>query len=175
MLEISVKGVQEGRQEIELNCPAVEICGSFPEFVDEVQVDVELMKIGQRYQLKCHAECDALLICDYSLKEFRERISAEFSVEYVFNTELFLQQQEQGEIDAFDVHAIHEDESSINITDDVVQELAVRIPLKRISPEFREKSLEDIVDKDFLDDGRAQEGRAEETWSVLKNIRIEDN
>ncbi len=175
MLIISVKGVEEGRQERDLRCPASDICDAFPEFVDDVQVHIVLTKVGSRLQLACTAACDAILVCDYSTEEYRERIETEFNVEYIFDTELYLRQKDHHDVDATELYALHEDDATIEISDHVVQELAVRLPLKRISPEYRDKNLEDIVGNQFLDDGRAQEGRADENWAMLKNIRIENN
>ncbi len=175
MLKLSVKSYREGSHESELSCEASEILSAFPEFVGEVHVHVVITRVGRRYQLRCKASCETLLTCDYSLQEYNETINAEFQLEYVFDTELYLEQKNSADQDEFSVRALHEDESQIDIGNDVRQELAVRLPLKRIAPELRDKSIEDLVDRQFLDDGRAQEGRAEETWGALKNLRFDNN
>jgi uncharacterized metal-binding protein YceD (DUF177 family) len=165
MLHIPIQGMRDGHHAVELECRAEDLQSSFEEFIGVVRVNGELRKAGRRLHLDATATCTARLVCDYTTKEYDEQIAAEFSCDFLLNTELFFAQR--------DTIAVHEEEKVIDITDVVQQELAVCLPLKRVAPDVRDKSLEELVDTRFLaDSDEAQEDRAEndDRWSALKNL-----
>ncbi len=174
MLKFSLKSLKEGRQEMDLEAEASVVCAEFPEFVDLVRLHCIVDRVGRRFHVHCHAECEALLQCDYSLKDFREPIVADFDIEYVVDTDMHEQQRGMDAVD-IELRALHEDESAVDLSLDVCQELAVRLPLKRIAPEYRDKPIEDILGSEFLDDGKKSAQSAEETWAALKNIKLGNN
>jgi uncharacterized metal-binding protein YceD (DUF177 family) len=173
MLHIPIRGMRDGHHAVELECRAEDLQSSFEEFIGVVRVNGELRKAGRRLHLDATATCTARLVCDYTTKEYDEQIVAEFSCDFLLNTELFFAQRDNTDDKDDDTIAVHEEEKVIDITDVVQQELAVCLPLKRVAPDVRDKSLEELVDTRFLaDSDEAQEDRAEndDRWSALKNL-----
>jgi hypothetical protein len=67
---------------------------------------------------------------------------------------------------------------SINITDEIRQELGVMMPLKRISPKYRGKELSDIFPSFADDDDKTisttnQEQPLDPRWAALQSIKFE--
>ena len=175
MIEIPIQGMKDGEQHLHLECNAEEVRGAFSEFHGPISVEARIRKVGKRINVELQAQCAALLTCDYSLKEFDENIIAELSINYMIDTELYLRHREEGAEEVYDVHAVHEESKVIDMTSEIIEELAVRLPLKRIAPELRDKNLEDLVDKRFLDDSGEDHMSMPDAWSVLKNLNIENN
>lgn len=166
MLTISIQGLKDGNTDISLSAQASEIPYIFPEFIGEISLSGVLTKFGKRYSFKGSATCNALLVCDRTLVEYTEVISAPITVSYLADTQVFLLQEDTSE----NVYVIREDESFIDLTDDVREELALHLPMKRISPQFRDKEREDSSTETNIDINKEQ--TVDERWSTLKNIHL---
>jgi uncharacterized metal-binding protein YceD (DUF177 family) len=72
--------------------------------------------------------------------------------------------------------AIAEDEKFIDLTDDIREELIVHLPMKRVSPEFRDKSFEDVFPQysgsDNKKSKKKKDHEIDDRWSALKNIKL---
>ena len=175
MVNIGIQGLKDGSHEIEISVPVSEVEGIFPEFTGQVTIKGLLRKIGKRITIKCTAKCTANLECDYSLSMYQEHIQTEITLNYLLDTELTQISNSDIELETSDVHVIREDEKTLDITKELAEELSVSLPMKRISPEFRDKKLEDIIgDKDQLIDGYSNNTQIpdEDRWSVLKKIKF---
>lgn len=175
MLQIMVKGIGDGTYNIDTACAVGRLKGIYPEFFGEVTLEGELKVLGSRYTITAKVSCMAKLLCDVSLEDYKEEISAEIEVAYLANTDLYYAQKEQDDDDPGREIIIHEDDKFIDLTDEVTQQLNVSLPMKRVAPKYRDKDLEDIYpeytepndenDKDQNED-------IDERWSALKKLKL---
>lgn len=166
-MELSIKGLPDGRHEVELEADVMTMPAICSEFIGTVRVTGFVQKIGKRYIVTGQAECKARLICDRSGEEFEEHIIAPLQLNYVANTHLYLEQQDREEPEQ--PYYIREDATKIPIADEVRQELAVNLPLKRIAPAYRDKNLGDLY-PDLDADVSPSTNEPDERWAALKNI-----
>lgn len=172
MLKIFIQGIKEGKHEVDLSVPAESIDGISSEFSGEVEVKGILTSYRNRFSLTVNVSCSADLICDLSLKEYREQISFVYSASFIYDDEKYFEQKER-ELNDNEEIAILSDSKYIDITGELLQELIVHLPMKRISPEFRDKSFEDIY-PDIANGTKRESDDSEidERWSKLKNIKL---
>ena len=168
--------MSDGIHAVELTIPVEKVKGMFPEFFGNVTVNGQIQKLGSRYTFTGTAQCLARLICDRSLEEFEELISAPLTVSFLANTELIKAAEGTSSKDET-VKLVREDQKELNITDEVIEELAVNIPMRRIAPEFRDKDLSElypnIAAKDATDpsDDSLKEDEIDERWAALKKLK----
>jgi len=169
MIKIDISGMTDGEYEIDLNVPISQTECAFEEFFGDVVLNVRVVKLGHRYNLKCHAECFAKMICDRSLKDFEEKIVSNFDLAFIADTKLFLESGKNNEDDNEII--IKEDYKYINIADEVVENLALQLPMKRVAPEYRDKDISEIF-PELSSENIMKENAADERWSKLKNFKI---
>lgn len=167
MLKIPIQGLKDGNMEILLTATVGEISGMFPEFFGVISLSGVLTKSGKRYTFKGNAICNAKLVCDRSLTEFIEEITAPITVSYLADTEVFLLQDAASNSD---VYIIREDEPFIDLSVEVSEELALNLPMKRVAPQFRDKNLDEIITE--ISSDIISEEKIDERWSALKNIHL---
>ncbi len=178
MLKILVKGVKDGEYDIDISSPVEEIEGFFPEFFGEVRFRGKLRILGKRYTVEGIAQCEAQLVCDLSLEEFTETISAQISTSFYANNELYYETKDISEdLRQNPEHIIHEDDKYIDISEDVRQELALHLPMKRIAPQFRGKSFEEIYPQYSADakpkkTKKINKDEIDERWNELKKLKF---
>ena len=63
-----------------------------------------------------------------------------------------------------EMHIIRDDELFIDLSDEVRQELALSLPMKRIAPEFRDKEWEDIAPEVATE--------IDDRWKALKGLNL---
>ncbi len=167
MIPIYIQGIRDGEYDIDILVPVEEVENMFPEFFGEIKINGVLRKLGNRYTVKVRAQCYANLICDRTLTNYVELIESEFNCSYLANTELFWQQTKIEQDD--DERLIHEDAKYIDIGNDIREQLAVNLPLKKIAPEYRDKNLEDIypqyVKKEDIEE-------TDSRWEPLKKLKF---
>ncbi|ROL57662.1 DUF177 domain-containing protein [Bacteroidetes/Chlorobi group bacterium Naka2016] len=178
MLKILVKGIKDGEYDVDISSPVEEIEGFFPEFFGEVRFRGKLRIVGKRYTVEGVAECEAHLICDLSLEEYTETISVQISSSFYANNELYYATKNiSEELRETEEHIIHEDDKFIDISEDVRQELAIHLPMKRIAPQYRGKSFEEIYPQYSADTppkkskGKTDE-EVDERWNALKKLKF---
>jgi len=173
MLKILVKGIKDGEYDIDISSPVNEIEGFFPEFFGDVRFRGKLRILGKRYTVEGIAECEAHLVCDLSLEEYTETISVQISSSFYANNELYFSMKGiSEELRETPEHIIHEDDKYIDISEDVRQELAIHLPMKRIAPHYRGKSFEDIYPQFSANTTRKTKNKEiDERWSVLQKLR----
>jgi uncharacterized protein len=176
MLKVLVHGIKDGEHEIELTAPVKSLPGIFEEFIGDVRVSGSLKKLGKRFTVICTVECTALLECDRSLQDYKEVITADLQLSYLANTELYILNKDMEVYDNKEI-LIHEDDVNIDLSDVVVEVLAVSIPMKRISPEYQDKELEEIypdimkIEEDE-EESKDSDTKIDDRWSNLKNIKF---
>ncbi len=170
-LVVSIKGLVDGTYPVELVALVQKIEHISPEFTGELTITGTLRKHGKRFLFDLTAEASARLLCDVSGEEFTETIVATSSLEYIANTQLALLKSE--DTDREPPFYIRDDETSIDITEEMRQELAVSVPLKRVSPKYRDKEFTDIF-PEYADKPSAEAApKLDDRWAALKNISFD--
>jgi uncharacterized protein len=166
MVSITIQGIKDGQRDIDIEAGVEEVEGMFPEFIGNLTVKGKLIKLGSRYSVIAEVECLARLTCDLSLQEFDEPIKAELKFSYLANTDLWRLRTSDDYADN-EERLISEDSKVLDITKDIMEQLAVNLPMKRIAPEFRGKSFEEIHPE--LTDKKSE---IDDHWEALKNLKI---
>lgn len=168
MLKLRVHGIKDGESQFTLEEDARTIKDLPEEFFGIIKVEGILTKIGKRYTVVGNVRCNAKLICDISLDEYTEEIDAHFEYTYSVNNELYFLLRNRGEHETESGEIIlHEDDQFIDLTEELRQELIVNIPMKKIAPNFRGKSLKDLYPEIMVDDDEN-----DQQWSNKSNIKF---
>jgi len=179
MLKIYIQGLKDGVYDIDISSPVSQIPGMYDEFFGNVDFSGKLRILGKRYAVTGKAVCKAKLICDLTLSEFIEEISVDFkssylAVEHISSLGVDITDNNLNE------HFIKDDEKYINISEDVSEELAVNLPMKRITPDFRGKSFEEIY-PEFTQPKfesrkkKISDGEVDDRWAPLKELKFKKN
>lgn len=169
MINIFIHGLKDGEHPFDLIVPVEEVDDMFPEFIGNIEINGKIRVLGNRFTLFCTAKCNTRLICDISLKEFEHPVEVEFSISYHANTDLYWLNKDSEKNSESEI-VIHEDLKEIDISTEIREQLALSLPMKRISPEYEGKSFEEIHPELFQI--KEQEDNADERWSALKNIKL---
>ena len=86
MIKIYIQGLKDGTYPLELKCASSEIPDIFPEFSGEVKFTGEMKILGKRIYINGKASCNADLVCDRSLTEFKKIIEAEIKIDYLLKS-----------------------------------------------------------------------------------------
>ncbi len=168
MLRIFIQGLRDGIYEIDAECDVSEIDGMFDEFIEKVKVSGTMRILGFRFALELTATCKAKMLCDISLEEFIEPISAELKLSYIADEELYRFGQDS-DIAKAESRVIHPDDKYIDISEEVREELTVNLPMKRISPEYRDKDIKEIYPEYTAEQNIKIE---DDKWAELKKIKF---
>ena len=160
MLLLNVHGLSNGKHFVEISGKAD---GEFESEVinSEVFVEGSLRVHNDKLILKGKARTIANLICDLSVEKFQEEIEAEIEIIVMKG----MKEEYRSELDENTIF-IGEEEKIANITEIVLQELLVKIPMKKVAPKYRGKEIEDIYPK-LKDDKK--EGLS--PFDIFKNLK----
>ncbi|HBB25868.1 MAG TPA: hypothetical protein DCZ59_06330 [Bacteroidetes bacterium] len=170
MVLLDIVGMREGSRLFSLTIPASEIPGLSAEFDADVVIDGRIHKSGRHYVVDATVTSDGLFVCDRSLENFRESITADLHVEFVIDPALAVRQQVvQAELDDEQERGIGEDDRTLNITEDVRQVLTVAVPMQHIAPAYRDVPLEEIYPNlKPTNDGQAP---VDDRWAALEQLK----
>ena len=179
MLKIYIQGLKDGIYDVDISSPVNQIPEMFDEFFGNVDFKGKLRIIGKRYAVTGTAVCKAKMICDLTLSEFVEEISAEFKASY-HAVEHLSAHIVESEKDSLNEHFIKDDDKHLNISDEVAEELAVNLPMKRVAPEFRGKSFEEIYPeytqpKAEKKKKKLNDEEVDDRWAPLKSLKYKKN
>lgn len=171
MIVLSISGLQDGEHPFDISVPVARIPDLLSEFTGDVHVQGILTKHEQRISLQCTVQASARLECDRSLEMFDEPITLQLRREYVKDTSRAIEQG-AGADETEDVIAIREDARHIDITDDVRQELALSLPMRRVAPQYRDVPFNELY-PDLADrDAEATDPDVvNERWAALKKLK----
>ena len=173
MIKIYIQGIGEGKHEVDLEVTVEEVPFMFNEFIGKIRFKGQLRKIANRYNIIGTAECKSILLCDRTLTEYEEKITANIKLTFISENSLTktytVRQADSPE------RVINGDDKYIDITDDIREELAVNLPLKRIAPQYRDKDFEEIYPQ-YSSKKKANKKIKSESindyWSPLKNLKL---
>ncbi len=180
MLKLTIKGLKDGVHSFACSEDAAAVDGMFPQYYGEIAVSGEVRKIGSRYIVCGSIECMARLECDISNETYEERITAELQVSFVADSDLYHEHKDSPDLEQ--PYYIHEDASVIDITEEVRQQLGVSLPMKRVAPAYRGRSLEELYpsvrtssDQEATDSDSHHAQETDARWEALKKIKFSDN
>jgi len=160
MLLINALGLSNGKHFIEISGKADGKVKS--EFVEnEIFVSGSLRVHNDRLILKGIAKTDASLICDLSLESFKDEIEAELNINIIKG----VKEEYPTEKDENTIY-IGEEEKTADITEIVLQELLVKLPMRKIAPQYRGKSVEDIYPQ-----MKESKKEGQSPFDILKNLK----
>ncbi len=165
ILAISLVGLNHEQQEFQILVPAKAIQGLAPEYKNDVEVRGTVVKAGRKVHVTYTIAADATLVCDRSLEEYTEPILVNVALDYSFSNDLYASQAGI-DVDPDEIRGLREDAQSIDITEDVRQELVVALPMKRIAPAYRDVDATELFQLDQPNDEQA----VDERWAALKNL-----
>lgn len=171
MLRFRIHGIKDGKHEIKLEEDVKTIKDIPEEYTGKVQVDGILTKIGKRFTYVGTVKCNARLICDISLDEYTEEIETDFEFSFLANNDIYFLNKAKGALEAESGEIIlHEDDQEVDISEPIRQELFLSLPMKRISPAYRNKSIEEVY-PEFMDTSEKNQN-IDERWEGLKDINL---
>lgn len=157
MFLINIKGLGNGKHKIELNPQRLEN-DKFPEISNDIIISGSLDILDERIIFNGKVKTELNLVCDLSLENYNETIDFDFKINVV---------QSSNESDINDLNSITmKDENSFDITDYILQEIAVRIPMKKVSPKHKNKNINDIYPE------LNKETTPNNNWEKLKNLKL---
>jgi uncharacterized metal-binding protein YceD (DUF177 family) len=164
-LQISIEGLRRGSRTFELTVEARQISGLVEEYNGMVHVEGTIHRIGDRLHVDVEIDAIADLVCDLSLEQYEEDIRSELTVEYQFDNDLASEQDASPDED-WKVKGLFEHARTIDLEDDIRQELTLALPMKRIAPRHRDQSIEDLHP-----DLHSGESPSDERWDALKKLK----
>ncbi len=176
MIQIMILGLQEGICPFSVTSSSQSIEGILPEFIGDIQINGTIKKQGKRIFINAEAVCKALLLCDISGEEFTDIVKAQITLYYVVDTQLFYLQPKTENDDEAEI-LIRDEDTYIDISDEVRQQLALNLPMKRISPLHSQTSFEDLYPERSTEKQKTEPNLPDETspWAALKDIKIVEN
>jgi uncharacterized metal-binding protein YceD (DUF177 family) len=172
-ITLDIKGLGDGKHDVERDIPSKEVEGMFDEFFGDIELDGSITKSGSRYKVSLELFCKANLICDISAEEFVEEILTNLELSFVADTERYFIQKDK-EFDDDPEIFFHEEDNTLDITQEVVEQLAVSLPMKKVSPKYEDKDFKDIFPK--ISAENEEEKNSDEVvdarWEKLKNLKL---
>lgn len=170
MVLLEIVGMRDGVCPIAIVTPAAEVPGLPVEFQADVSIEGRIVKSGRRYVVEAVAGAEGVFVCDRSLEEYREKVSAGLHLEFVVDAALAARQA-TGKVDLDDEQerGIGEDDRTIDITEDVRQVLTLAIPMQRIAPAYRNVPLEEIYPT--LKPSKDDESPVDDRWAALEQLK----
>lgn len=172
MILIQIQGMQDGRAPFDITVPASDIPDFPAEFPSEIRVVGTVTRTGRRFRVDCDVSTTARLICDRSLEEYDEPMRVDLSLVYVIDNEAAVR-REPDVVDDDGPIPLREDAKVIDVSDEVRQELVVHLPMRRVSPQYRDKDIAEIFGD--LDKAENHDVENDDTWAALRGIQQRDN
>ena len=169
MLNIPIKYLEEGKNELEVYCTPKEL--DLPlEFKSEIKIIGYVEKFGWQLSIKAELDTELSLICDYTLEEFTESLSLNVNIICKLDN---LSQEDKAiyaELDNFIFYK--QDDNEIDIGDIIREDLLLNLPMKRVSPNYKDKNFAEIYPEYSAESIENQEDKPN-PFAVLKNIKID--
>lgn len=164
MLKLGIQGLEDGESPFELEMPACKIPDISPVFQGTVRVAGTVRKTGRRHVIEAVVTAEANLICDISLEEYAEQIEAPVRI-------IAVPESSGVKTENDSLILLREDATYIDLTEEVQQEIAVHIPMKKISPKYRETTFGELHPE--LTAG--EQSPADERWAALQAISFDSH
>ncbi len=172
MLKFYIHCIKDGEYPLELSCSSESVKKfQTEEFFGNIFLNGKMLKTGNRFTIDASVSVNCKFICDRSLQEYEEEVSATFQATYLADTQLYIQNK-NSDVDTNEYY-LPEDEKYLDLTDEAVEALIVNIPMKKVAPEFRDKEITEIFPE--IQDRIVEEGASpalEDKWSKLRDLKL---
>lgn len=165
MLKIRVIGIEKGEYTNEFYFNGEEVFDQKEyQFEDEIEVNTHLVFNESQYRLKFEYYGELFLTCDRSAERYLEEIEGEHEVHFKITSEgiNFIDKEDEG---SFELEG-----NSIDITELVKQEMILAVPLKRVSPKYRDKEFSELH-PEFTEKSETDE-KENPAFSKLKKLNF---
>lgn len=135
------------------------------EFQRTILITGSVRRVSHRFYLDISVDTTADLVCDRSLELYTEHVERQINAVYELNADL-AQEQRGLDLADVDIRGLHPDAQWIDVSEDVRQELMLGLPMKRIAPQYREQSIEQI-----FPDLASGEIEPDSRWEALQKLR----
>jgi len=172
MIKLFIQGLAEGSHPINQQLPVESIPEASEEFFGDVTIEGTLRRLGSHFSFKGTTRCMARLVCDRSLQEYNQEITANLEIDAKYGTtpsKIDGRYVDNGE------KVLSVEDKFIDITQDVREELAVSLPIKRLSPEYANKDFDEAFPEysaKLHKRLKKQKGEIDERWQALEKLRI---
>lgn len=164
-LSISIAGLDSGSRSFSASVMAKEVSSLASVFQGAIEIEGTVRRLGSRFYVDASVAAPATLVCDRSLEQYVEQIECDLSMMYELDAEMAIEQKGKDLADQ-DVRGLLPDAQYIDLSEDVRQELALGLPMKRIAPQYRNQSIEEIFP------GLQQsEDQPDSRWEALNKLR----
>ncbi len=162
-IAVSLVGFTSGQREFSMSVPASAIDGIVPEYQSEISITGVAVRQGRKIHVSYTVEANADLVCDRSLEPYQEKIIVQSDLSFALDSDLY-HRQLNTEVEPDEVRGIREEATEIDLSDDVRQDLAVALPMKRVSPKYQDVPLTDIAPLPSYNN------EVDERWEPLRKI-----
>lgn len=139
------------------------------EFEDDIRIFGHIDKVGNQLNIFLNLETKLSLTCDYTLEKFKELVSKEIKIICKVDNLNAEDRKYYSEMDNFILYNL--DDREIDITQIVREELILTIPMKKVSPAYKDKSFSDIY-PEFSEDKQPTIEQKTNPFDVLKNMKF---
>lgn len=173
MIGIDITGMRDGQHVIDTTHPVSCIPGLGPEYTGIIHINGVVVRRAPKFTVIVSCEANAHLVCDRSLQEYDEPINIDLDLDFVSDTSLAsVQRQNPEALDEEEVRAIRDEDNSIDLTEDIRQDLMVALPMRRVSPAYRDKDLEEIFPAIVeQDDASPADETPDGRWEALRKLK----
>jgi uncharacterized metal-binding protein YceD (DUF177 family) len=172
-MKIFIQGLRDGEYPVEIESKVENIPELPEELIGVVRLIGTMKILHKRYTIQAKILSRAKFICDISLEDFEEDLECDFSISLVASNVLATDKKDRDDSESSE-NFIFEDEKYITLTSEIREELIVNLPLKRVAPKYREKSLEDIYPQfvEKIKEKTKKDSEFDDRWSSLKNLKF---
>lgn len=171
MLLIPIKYLEEGKNELDVVAKPYEI--ELPkEFGSDIIIGVVVDKFGWQLKISAEVETKLDLVCDYTLEDFKENLKITVNIICKLDNLSIEEKAIYAELDNFIFYK--QDDNNIDIGDMIREELLLAIPMKRISPNYRNKDFVELY-PEYSAESSINSEEKPNPFAVLKNMNIDKN
>ena len=162
MIKLRVLGIEKGEYQQDWFLDGSEFFDGEYKFDGEIEVNTKVYYDGSKYKLSFDFYGELESVCDISGEDFLEEVEGEYEVYFKINSTgiQFVNQEDEN---LFDL-----DDNIIEIDDLIRQEIILAIPLKKVSPKYKDKEFSDLHPELTKSDTKAENP----AFSKLKNLNF---
>lgn len=169
MVTIFIQGLQDGTHSVSLQEDVSAVDDLFPEYIGTISIEGTLKKLGNRYTISLQCLATADLVCDRSGEQFTEQIEAQIEATFVADSTMLRSSSDAKTSDTTII--LRDEDKYIDITSLLRDELGLALPLKRISPQYKDKNLEDLFPHLTAKEETTTDQSVDDRWAVLQSLK----
>lgn len=161
VIGIFIQGLKDGEYPVHETCTAENITEMPPEYKGVLKLNGKIRKHINRYIIEAEIEVTAFLQCDLSLEEYEENIKTPLRATFMMGVPLHTADEHNN------MFVIADETKEIVLDTIIREELVLALPLKRISPQWRDKEWQQPKQEELNEN----KPFANDAWAVLKKLQ----